>query len=75
MTVRAQVTQFHGLGRFTNANTLEVDITDGASESIEAKHYVVATGEPPRTRIGLPLCIQVPTPPRYLSSRLTVMSL
>ncbi|EER18731.1 Dihydrolipoyl dehydrogenase, putative [Perkinsus marinus ATCC 50983] len=38
------VTQFHGLGRFTNANTLEVDITDGASASIEAKHYVVATG-------------------------------
>ncbi|KAF4704606.1 hypothetical protein FOZ63_019483 [Perkinsus olseni] len=38
------VTQFEGLGRFTSPDTIEVDMDGGGSESLQAKHYVVATG-------------------------------
>ena len=42
-----KITVFHGLGSFTNANTISIQKADGAEETIEAKYTIIATGSKP----------------------------
>ncbi|MEM8506717.1 MAG: dihydrolipoyl dehydrogenase [Bacteroidota bacterium] len=42
-----KITVFHGLGSFTNANTIRIENADGSEQSIEAKYTIIATGSKP----------------------------
>ncbi|MEM1336107.1 MAG: dihydrolipoyl dehydrogenase [Bacteroidota bacterium] len=42
-----KITVFHGLGSFTNANTIRIESADGSEQSIEAKYTIIATGSKP----------------------------
>ncbi len=42
-----KITVFHGLGSFTNANTISIQKADGGEETIEAKYTIIATGSKP----------------------------
>ncbi len=44
---RNRVTLHSGQGRFVDANTVSVTLTDGATETIKAKNIVIATGSRP----------------------------
>ena len=52
-----KVASLHGKGRFVSAgNTYQIGVSDnGKSESIDAKHVIVATGSLPRQLPGAPL--------------------
>ncbi len=41
------ITVFQGLGSFLNKNTVAIAKADGSSETIEAKHVIIATGSKP----------------------------
>lgn len=40
---------FHGMGSFKDATHINIDLTDGATETIEAKNTIIATGSKPST--------------------------
>ena len=44
-----KITEIHGRGSFTDANTLSVELNDGGTETIEFSHAIIATGS--RTRL------------------------
>ncbi len=42
-----KITTIYGSGAFKDANTLEVALNDGESDTIQAKHFIIATGSKP----------------------------
>jgi len=40
---------YHGLGSFKDATHIDIDLTEGDSETIEAKNTIIATGSKPST--------------------------
>ena len=40
---------YHGLGSFKDATHIDIDLTEGDSETIEAKNIIIATGSKPST--------------------------
>lgn len=41
-----------GLGKFTDANTLLVELLDGSTRSVKSKNYIIATGSEPNNLPG-----------------------
>ena len=39
-----KITQFNGWGTFANANTINVELTDGGSETVDFDHCIIAAG-------------------------------
>ena len=39
-----KITEFDGHGTFTDANTIEVDLTDGSTETVTFDNAIIATG-------------------------------
>ncbi|MEC4114155.1 dihydrolipoyl dehydrogenase [Myroides pelagicus] len=44
-----KITVFEGVGSFENATTINITKKDGAVETVEAKHTIIATGSKPST--------------------------
>ncbi|MDG4663459.1 dihydrolipoyl dehydrogenase [Mycobacterium sp. 236(2023)] len=44
-----KITEIHGKGKFTGANSIEVDLNDGGTETVEFDSAIIATGA--RTRL------------------------
>ncbi|NDJ59673.1 MAG: FAD-dependent oxidoreductase, partial [Chloroflexi bacterium] len=56
-----KITEFDGWGTFTDANTLQVALNDGSSETISFKYCILATGAETRLLPGTSLSERVVT--------------
>lgn len=64
-----KITEIHGYGRFSDANTLAVDLTEGGTESVTFDHAIIATGSSTRLVPGTSLSDNVVTYEQLILSR------
>ncbi|HET9877275.1 MAG TPA: dihydrolipoyl dehydrogenase [Mycobacterium sp.] len=56
-----KITEIHGYGRFTDANTLSVDLNEGEAETVTFENAIIATGSSTRLVPGTSLSRNVVT--------------
>jgi dihydrolipoamide dehydrogenase len=56
-----KITQYNGLGTFSDANTLQVALTDGGSETVTFDHCIIAAGSTTKLLPGTALSDRVVT--------------
>jgi dihydrolipoamide dehydrogenase len=64
-----KITEIHGYGRFTDANTLAVELNDGGSETLTFDNCIIATGSSTRLVPGTSLSENVVTYEEQILSR------
>jgi dihydrolipoamide dehydrogenase len=64
-----KITEVHGYGRFTDPNTLSVDLNDGGTDTITFDHAIIATGSSTRLVPGTSLSQNVVTYEEQILSR------
>jgi len=64
-----KITEIHGYGRFTDANTLAVQLNDGGAQSVTFDNAVIATGSSTRLVPGTSLSENVVTYEELILSR------
>lgn len=64
-----KVTEIHGYGRFTDANTLSVDLNDGGTQTVTFDNAIIATGSSARLVPGTSLSANVVTYEEQILSR------
>ncbi|MGB3663936.1 FAD-dependent oxidoreductase, partial [Mycolicibacter algericus] len=64
-----KITEIHGYGRFTDANTLAVQLNDGGTENVTFAHAIIATGSSTRLVPGTSLSDNVVTYEELILSR------
>ncbi|HYB82844.1 MAG TPA: dihydrolipoyl dehydrogenase [Mycobacterium sp.] len=64
-----KITEIHGYGRFTDANTLSVDLNDGGTEVVTFDNAIIATGSSTRLVPGTSLSANVVTYEEQILSR------
>ncbi|MCV7192517.1 dihydrolipoyl dehydrogenase [Mycolicibacterium brumae] len=63
------ITEIHGYGRFADANTLNVELNDGGSETVTFDHAIIATGSSTRLVPGTSLSENVVTYEKQILTR------
>ncbi|HZC54010.1 MAG TPA: dihydrolipoyl dehydrogenase, partial [Mycobacterium sp.] len=64
-----KITEIHGYGRFTDANTLSVELNDGGTETVTFDNAIIATGSSTRLVPGTALSENVVTYEELILSR------
>ncbi|MGB8387707.1 dihydrolipoyl dehydrogenase [Mycobacterium sp.] len=64
-----KITEIHGYGRFTDANTLSVDLNDGGNQTVTFDNAIIATGSSTRLVPGTSLSANVVTYEEQILSR------
>ncbi|MGE2729382.1 dihydrolipoyl dehydrogenase [Mycolicibacterium vaccae] len=64
-----KITEVHGYGKFTGANSIEVDLNEGGTETLEFDHAIIATGSSTRLVPGTSLSENVVTYEKQILSR------
>ncbi|OBG61961.1 MULTISPECIES: dihydrolipoyl dehydrogenase [unclassified Mycobacterium] len=64
-----KITEIHGYGRFTDANTLSVELNDGGTENVTFDNAIIATGSSTRLVPGTSLSENVVTYEEQILSR------
>jgi dihydrolipoamide dehydrogenase len=64
-----KITEIHGYGKFSDANTLEVDLNDGGTETVTFDNCIIATGSSTRLVPGTSLSENVVTYEKQILSR------
>ena len=64
-----KITEIHGYGKFTDANTLSVDLNDGGTENVTFDNAIIATGSSTRLVPGTSLSENVVTYEEQILSR------
>ena len=64
-----KITEIHGYGKFTDANTLEVDLNEGGTETVTFDNVIIATGSSTRLVPGTSLSENVVTYEKQILSR------
>ncbi len=64
-----KITEIHGYGRFTDANTLSVDLNDGGTDTLTFDNAIIATGSSTRLVPGTSLSSNVVTYEEQILSR------
>ena len=64
-----KITEIHGYGKFTDANTLEVDLNEGGTETVTFDNCIIATGSSTRLVPGTSLSENVVTYEKQILSR------
>ena len=64
-----KITEIHGYGKFTDANTIEVDLNEGGTESVTFDNAIIATGSSTRLVPGTSLSENVVTYEKQIMSR------
>ncbi|UXA07758.1 dihydrolipoyl dehydrogenase [Mycobacterium sp. SMC-2] len=64
-----KITEIHGYGRFTDANTLSVDLNDGGTDTVTFDNAIIATGSSTRLVPGTSLSANVVTYEEQILSR------
>ncbi|MFV0495927.1 dihydrolipoyl dehydrogenase [Mycobacterium sp.] len=64
-----KITEIHGYGRFTDPNTLEVELNDGGTETVGFTNAIIATGSSTRLVPGTSLSANVVTYEEQILSR------
>jgi dihydrolipoamide dehydrogenase len=64
-----KITEVHGYGRFTDANTLSVDLNDGGTETVTFDNAIIATGSSTQLVPGTSLSENVVTYEEQILSR------
>jgi dihydrolipoamide dehydrogenase len=64
-----KITEIHGYGRFTDANTLSVELNDGGAEEVTFDYAIIATGSSTRLVPGTSLSANVVTYEEQILSR------
>ncbi|ORB74020.1 dihydrolipoyl dehydrogenase [Mycobacterium scrofulaceum] len=64
-----KITEIHGYGRFTDANTLSVELNDGGTETVTFDNAIIATGSSTRLVPGTSLSANVVTYEEQILSR------
>lgn len=64
-----KITEIHGYGRFTDANTLAVELNEGGSENVTFDNAIIATGSSTRLVPGTSLSTNVVTYEELILSR------
>ncbi len=64
-----KITEIHGYGKFTDANTLEVDLNEGGTETVTFDNVIIATGSSTRLVPGTSLSENVVTYEEQIMSR------
>ncbi|MGV0850549.1 dihydrolipoyl dehydrogenase [Mycolicibacterium phlei] len=64
-----KITEIHGYGRFSDANTLEVELNEGGSQTVTFDNAIIATGSSTRLVPGTSLSENVVTYEKQILSR------
>lgn len=64
-----KITEIHGYGRFTDANTIAVELNDGGTETVTFDNAIIATGSSTRLVPGTSLSANVVTYEEQILSR------
>lgn len=64
-----KITEIHGYGRFTDANTISVELNDGGTETVTFDNAIIATGSSTRLVPGTSLSANVVTYEELILSR------
>jgi dihydrolipoamide dehydrogenase len=64
-----KITEIHGYGKFSDANTLEVDLNEGGTETVTFDNCIIATGASTRLVPGTSLSENVVTYEKQILSR------
>jgi dihydrolipoamide dehydrogenase len=64
-----KITEIHGYGKFSDANTLEVDLNEGGTETVTFDNCIIATGSSTRLVPGTSLSENVVTYEKQILSR------
>ena len=64
-----KITEIHGYGKFTGPNSLEVDLNEGGTETVEFDNAIIATGSSTRLVPGTSLSENVVTYEKQILSR------
>ena len=64
-----KITEIHGYGRFTGANSIEVDLNEGGTETVEFDNAIIATGSSTRLVPGTSLSENVVTYEKQIMTR------
>jgi len=64
-----KITEIHGYGKFTGANSLEVDLNEGGTEKVEFNNAIIATGSSTRLVPGTSLSENVVTYEKQIMTR------
>jgi dihydrolipoamide dehydrogenase len=64
-----KITEIHGYGKFTDANTLSVDLNDGGNQTVTFDNAIIATGASTRLVPGTSLSANVVTYEEQILSR------
>ena len=64
-----KITEIHGYGKFNDANTLEVDLNDGGTETVTFDNAIIATGSSTKLVPGTSLSENVVTYEEQILSR------
>ncbi len=64
-----KITEYEGRGTFTDANTIEVALTDGGSETVTADNVIIATGSTTKLLPGTQLSDNVVTYEEQIMNR------
>ncbi|BBZ20554.1 dihydrolipoyl dehydrogenase [Mycolicibacterium gadium] len=64
-----KITEIHGYGKFSDANTLEVDLNEGGSEKVTFDNCIIATGSSTRLVPGTSLSENVVTYEKLIMTR------
>ncbi|WP_099038233.1 dihydrolipoyl dehydrogenase [Mycobacterium neglectum] len=64
-----KITEIHGYGKFKDANTLEVDLNEGGTESVTFDNCIIATGSSTRLVPGTSLSENVVTYEKLIMTR------
>jgi dihydrolipoamide dehydrogenase len=64
-----KITEIHGYGKFTDANTVAVDLNDGGTETVTFDNAIIATGSSTRLVPGTALSENVVTYEKQILSR------
>ncbi len=64
-----KITEIHGYGRFVDANTVSVELSEGGSEDVTFDNAIIATGSIPRLVPGTSLSANVVTYEEQILSR------
>ncbi|NVN53163.1 dihydrolipoyl dehydrogenase [Mycolicibacterium hippocampi] len=64
-----KITEIHGYGKFTGANSIEVDLNEGGTEKVEFDNAIIATGSSTRLVPGTSLSENVVTYEKQIMTR------
>ena len=64
-----KITEIHGYGKFTGANSIEVDLNEGGTETVEFDNAIIATGSSTRLVPGTSLSENVVTYEKQIMTR------